>query len=212
MSTCAECKKKECQKSEVSNLSNCPTKDKDWLKSVKAEYEKEENIKISQLAAHIEKTGYCKWTRIEEIYHFAKQGKMNKIGIAFCVGLSNEARVVSRYFRTKGFDVVSAVCCCGALDKSVAKIAEDDKFNPFEEESMCNPIGQALLFNKLSTDLNVILGLCVGHDSLFMKYAKSLTTVLAVKDRVLGHNPLAAIYQSESYYKKKLFDEDTEWL
>jgi uncharacterized metal-binding protein len=42
----------------------------------------------------------------------------------------------------------------------------------------------------------------VGHDSLFFKYTNVPTTVLAVKDRVTGHNPLAAVYQADSYYRK----------
>ena len=54
---------------------------------------------------------------------------------------------------------------------------------------MCNPIGQAVFLNKAGTQLNVILGLCVGHDSLFIKHAEAPVTVFAVKDRVLAHNP-----------------------
>ena len=69
---------------------------------------------------------------------------------------------------------------------------------------MCNPIMQAKLLNKEKTDLNVVVGLCVGHDSLFYKYAKGLTTTLITKDRVLAHNPVGALYQSRAYYKKLL--------
>lgn len=60
---------------------------------------------------------------------------------------------------------------------------------------MCNPIAQAEYLNDKQTDLNIVLGLCVGHDSLFFKYSKAPTIVLAVKDRVLDHNPLKAIYE-----------------
>jgi uncharacterized metal-binding protein len=67
---------------------------------------------------------------------------------------------------------------------------------------MCNPVYQAKLLNDEKVDLNVLLGLCVGHDSLFFKYGEAPTTVLAVKDRVTGHNPLAAIYLADSYYKR----------
>jgi uncharacterized metal-binding protein len=67
---------------------------------------------------------------------------------------------------------------------------------------MCNPVFQAKLLNHEKTELNILLGLCVGHDSIFFKYAEAPTTVLAVKDRVTGHNPLAAIYLSDSYYQK----------
>ncbi len=51
--------------------------------------------------------------------------------------------------------------------------------------------------------MNLILGLCVGHDTLFIKHSQAPVTVLAAKDRFLGHNPLAALYLAEGYYKKK---------
>ena len=77
---------------------------------------------------------------------------------------------------------------------------------------MCNPIGQALFLNEQQTDFNLMIGLCVGHDTLFMKYAKAPMTVLAVKDRVTGHNPLAAIYLAQGYYNKKFYPDDPEEL
>ena len=67
---------------------------------------------------------------------------------------------------------------------------------------MCNPILQAKLLNEAKTDLNLVVGLCVGHDSLFYKYSEALTTTVVTKDRVLGHNPAAALYTAESYYKR----------
>jgi uncharacterized metal-binding protein len=66
---------------------------------------------------------------------------------------------------------------------------------------MCNPALQALILNDAETDFNILLGLCVGHDSIFLKEAEAPCTVLAVKDRVLGHNPLAAVYNIDSYYR-----------
>ena len=66
-------------------------------------------------------------------------------------------------------------------------------------ENMCNPILQAKLLNAAGTDLNILMGLCVGHDSMFYKYSEALVTTLVSKDRVLAHNPVAAIYQSDKY-------------
>lgn len=60
------------------------------------------------------------------------------------------------------------------------------------------------MLNAKHTDMNIVMGLCVGHDSLFYKYSEALTTTLVVKDRVTGHNPVAALYTSQSYYKTKL--------
>ena len=50
--------------------------------------------------------------------------------------------------------------------------------------------------------------LCVGHDTLFIKHSEAPVTYLIVKDRVLGHNPAAALYTAKFYYKRVL-DEKT---
>jgi uncharacterized metal-binding protein len=67
---------------------------------------------------------------------------------------------------------------------------------------MCNPLRQVKVLDHEKAELSVLSSLRVGHDSLFFKYADAPTTVLAVKDRVTGHNPLAAVYLSHSYYRK----------
>ena len=125
-----------------------------------------------------------------------------RLGLVFCIGLANEASVVDEIFRTHGFEVVSVVCKAGRTSKEIIGIEEKDKIFQGTDEAMCNPIFQARLLNHEKTEFNILLGLCVGHDSLFLKYAEAPNTVLAVKDRVTGHNPLAAIYLSQSYYQK----------
>jgi uncharacterized metal-binding protein len=50
------------------------------------------------------------------------------------------------------------------------------------------------------------MGLCVGHDSLFTKHSEAPVTTLVVKDRVLGHNPVSALYTVASY-SAHLLDE-----
>jgi uncharacterized metal-binding protein len=67
---------------------------------------------------------------------------------------------------------------------------------------MCNPLLQAEVLNEENTEFNVMLGLCVGHDALFLRHARALTTVFAVKDRLTGHNPLAALYTSRTYHSR----------
>ena len=64
------------------------------------------------------------------------------------------------------------------------------------------PVAQAELLNSHGAEFNVVMGLCVGHDSLFFRYAKALSTVLVAKDRVLGHNPVAALHLAGSYYDR----------
>ncbi len=141
-------------------------------------------------------------TRIVEIYEFAEKMGYRRLGLAFCAGLIREAAVVDEIFRHHGFDVVSVMCKAGGILKDAIDIRDDEKIMPGIDETMCNPIFQAKVLNAEKTDFNILLGLCVGHDSLFFKYTDAYTTVLAVKDRVTGHNPLAAVYLSDSYYMK----------
>lgn len=138
--------------------------------------------------------------RMQEIWEFAQKMGYSKLGIAFCAGLAAEARVVDRILKDHGFETMSVVCKAGAVPKEEIGVRDDQKIRAGEHESMCNPIFQAMLLNEGGTHFNIVLGLCVGHDSLFFKYAQAPTTVLAVKDRVTGHNPLACIYTSQGYY------------
>ena len=107
-----------------------------------------------------------------------------------------------KYLKNHDFDVMSVCCKAGRTHKDQIGIGDEDKIYRGTDEAMCNPIFQARLLNAEKTDFNVLLGLCVGHDSLFFKHADAYTTVLAVKDRVTGHNPLAAIYLHDTYYRK----------
>lgn len=141
-------------------------------------------------------------TRIQEICEFSRRMGYTRLGLAFCVGLKAEAAIVSSILKDNGFEVVSVCCKAGRTPKDLIGIADEDKIYQGTDESMCNPIFQAKALNHEKTDFNILLGLCVGHDSLFFKYSRAMTTVLAAKDRVTGHNPLAAVYLHQSYYRK----------
>jgi uncharacterized metal-binding protein len=140
--------------------------------------------------------------RIVEIVEFARRMRFSRLGLVFCIGLRREAAVVSEILTTNGFEVASVSCKVGAKPKSVLGIGPEEQVDQtVAHETMCNPVLQAMVVNEVGTDFNVLLGLCVGHDSLFFKHSQAMGTVLAVKDRLLGHNPLAAISQYESYYR-----------
>jgi uncharacterized metal-binding protein len=205
--SCASCGRYVCGKSgEQPRLEelpeNCPVRNEEWKTAAKAAYDDPENRKIAAAAAATEHDGYCVWPRLQEVAEFCRRAGYKKLGLAFCTGLKREAAIVYRYYQQQGLEVVSAICQCGAISKEEVGIPETAKFNPGQHEPMCNPVGQAMIMNQAGTDFNVVLGLCVGHDSLFFKHAEAPCTVLAAKDRVLGHNPLAAVYLSQSYYKK----------
>ena len=142
--------------------------------------------------------------RLQEIIEFARKMEFKRLGIVFCDGLRREAGAVARVLKKQGFEVVSAVCKVGGVPKEEIGLRDDQKIEIGTEETMCNPLAQAELMNRSQTEFNILIGLCVGHDSLFFKHAKAYTTVLAAKDRVTGHNPLAAIYTLGSYTERFL--------
>lgn len=141
-------------------------------------------------------------TRLVEIAELARRLGYGRLGLAFCIGLANEARMVAEVLGQWGFTVVSAACKAGHTPKESLGLEDEDKVFQGQPETMCNPVFQAELLNQAGTQFNVLLGLCVGHDTLFFQHAAAPTTVLAVKDRVTGHNPLAAIYTCGTYYRK----------
>ena len=133
--------------------------------------------------------------------HFAHKIGAKKLGIATCIGLIEESRTLAKILRINGFEVVGVACKVSTTKKVDIGIPEEcNKTGPI----MCNPILQAELLNDEETDLNLIMGLCVGHDSLFIKHSKALVNSVVTKDRVLGHNPAVCLYQANGYYKKLL--------
>jgi uncharacterized metal-binding protein len=142
--------------------------------------------------------------RLQEIKEFAIRMGYKKLGLAFCSGLMSEAKILSKLLTDWGFQVSSIICKVGAIPKEELGLQDSDKINPGNHESMCNPLAQAEFLNQAGTELNIMMGLCVGHDALFLKNADAYTTVFAVKDRLYGHNPQAAIYTLDSYSKHLL--------
>ena len=187
---CSQCNKKLCYAGK-----NCR---KEITEKIMDEYKKEDNLKIAKVSAYIEATYYMKKTRLEEIIEFCKLMNYKKIGIAFCIGLENEAKILDKIL-SKHFDVYSVCCKVCGIDKDKLNLT---KINPNNRESICNPIAQAEILKEKETDLNIIVGLCIGHDILFQKYSRAPTTTFAVKDRILAHNPIGALYSR--YYLKTI--------
>jgi uncharacterized metal-binding protein len=164
------------------------------------QYKEAENLKISRAAAAIEAKHYQEATRLEEIKLFAEKMGYTKLGIATCSGLISEAQMIAAYLK-KNFEVFVVICKNGGLLKNSLELQQVEAG---KDEVMCNPIGQAVFLNQQQTDLNIICGLCVGHDMLFTKNSAAPVTTIIVKDRVLGHNPAAVLYSS--YYRRKVLD------
>ena len=204
--SCIDCGSGSCNNMDGKNPPFCLTTHLDpaLLEEVMLLYTEDDwNQKVTQASATVEADFYCKATRVEEIMEFARRIDAKRIGIATCLGLLNEARIAARIFRKAGFEVYGVACKVGSQLKTAVGIPE---YCSAVGANMCNPILQAKLLNEAKTDLNVVVGLCVGHDSLFYKYSEALVTTLVTKDRVLAHNPVAALYQANAYYKRLLDD------
>ncbi|WKY45675.1 DUF1847 domain-containing protein [Eubacteriaceae bacterium ES2] len=206
--SCIDCAVVNCIKRESKFPDFCPTIQtvaENDLTSVKKIYREDENQKSMIAAAEVEMEGYGRLTRVEEIMEYARKMNATKLGIATCAGLISESRILAKIFRHHGFEVYGLSCKIGCIKKTEINIPKEcEDFSPHT----CNPILQAKLLNEAKTDLNVVVGLCVGHDSLFYKYSDALVTTAVTKDRVLGHNPAAVLYTANFYYQKKLFPEN----
>ncbi len=198
--SCIDCGVVNCLKEEGRFPDFCPGADisEDLLNSAMSEYEKEDIKAIAIAAAETEAENYCKMTRMEETMEFAGKIGAKKIGIATCAGLISEARVAAKILRKKNFEVVGISCKCATQKKEDIGIPKSCNITGV---NMCNPVLQAKFLNNEKTDLNILIGLCVGHDSLFYKYSEAPVTTLVSKDRVLAHNTVAALYQADKYLK-----------
>ena len=206
--SCVDCCLLNCYKRDKEYPDFCLTTGltKETIDKVWALYEEDENRKVSIISAQIENEFYGKYTRVEEVVEFARRMGYTKIGIATCIGLIDESRILARILRKNGFEVYCAVCKIGSFLKSDVGVPAEDITRT--GAVMCNPVMQAEVLNQAGTDFNVVMGLCVGHDSLFYKYSEALVTTLVAKDRVLAHNPVGALYQAGAYYKKLLAENE----
>jgi len=130
--------------------------------------------------------GYVRGSnRLEEIKNYARKAGIKRIGIAHCVSMPREADAVNRFLSDE-FQVFSVDCKCGRITKHEMLGCEG-------ESLICNPAGQAEFLKDQRTELNISMGLCVGHDMLFSQKSDVAVTTLVVKDRVNHHNPIEGI-------------------
>lgn len=153
-----------------------------------------DNPKLSHIhraATAIEGRHYCQQTRLGEIILFAREMNFHKIGVAFCVGLTEEVAVINDIL-SREFEVYSVCCKVAGIPKEKFQLEQIDPEK--DMEVTCNPAGQADLLNRAGTELNIVAGLCVGHDAIFSACSEAPVTTLIAKDRVLAHNPAGAVY------------------
>lgn len=189
-------------------LDNCPMK-------ITPEVEKEaRNLyltdafvkKSTGVASIVEAQGYIHWPRLKDTVEYAKGMEYKKLGLAFCIGMLQETRIIAEILENYGFEVLSVCCKTGSVKKIDVGVPKE--FTMFSKTGYtigwisCNPAAQALILNHHKTEMNIIIGLCVGHDISFTHLSKAPVTTLIAKDRSSPHNPAACLF---SHYGKEFF-------
>lgn len=198
--SCADCGTKGCDGKGGRRPDFCLTDNmpEDALEESLTHYVDGEEARILRTAASVEHDGYLRWCRVRETMEFARRMGYTRIGIATCVGLLSETRTLAAILRSNGFEVFGIGCKAGMVRKTDVGIdPECMEIGPHT----CNPVLQAEVLNREGTQLNIVMGLCVGHDCLFSKHSEAPVTTLVAKDRVLANNPCGALYNAGSYYK-----------
>lgn len=212
---CAKCPRRVCNTEEWDKgPDNCPSKIRaEVIRKATEKCISPENLRFAYNASKQEASCYVKLphapevispskSRVEEIMEFAERMCYKRLGVAYCVGVQYEVGLLVPILENRGFEVVSVCCKCGSVPKEELGFEEWEKISAGTFEPMCHPIAQAAILNSYNTELNIMVCLCVGHDSLFLKNSKAPCTVLAAKDRVFGHAPLLALYLSRSYHRR----------
>ncbi len=207
MSRCAECGVYACRSGKIDNApEHCPMLSEEAVyEDAKNEYLKPEVREIALKSALTESAGYCQVDPVGRDHQFQPPGRLHHSGTGFLRRPAQGGGRSRQDPERRRIQVESVMCKTGSVPKETLGVKEDEKVRPGQFEPMCNPICQAKLLNRAGTQLNILLGLCVGHDTLFLKYSEAPATIFAVKDRALAHNPLGAIYAGH-YFSRKFAD------
>ena len=220
---CSKCGVFACMENKPLNVPKfCPINTrKEVMDEALKHYFDPEDQKMMSAAARTVINGITNsWTRIEDVMNFAREMGYKKLGIATCIALISESRILTEILEINGFEVKSVCCKAGSNFEGDVGLHGVDFKQGFESANtlnlnlggqvdipLCNPIGQAFLLNNEKTDLNILLGLCTGHDALFIKHSEAPVTPLIVKDRRTLHNPAAALYGSNHFFKRLMKPE-----
>ncbi len=202
--TCANCKIYTCcdkEKDMERAPKNCPMRNEAYLAEIYEEYKDPEinRFYVASKTARQPKTATSFVPRLLRVIELCKKMGYKKIGLAFCVKFKDEADLYSGIIRKHGIEVVSVSCCNGGFNIADYGVPLPEGC---EFDAACNPIGQARLVNEEKVDFNIVMGLCTGHDSLFIRNAEAMSTVVVVKDPATGHCPPMALYLYDEYYER----------
>ncbi len=69
-------------------------------------YAQGENLNLLNRSALVEARGYCRWTRLREVGEFARLMGYQRLGLAHCPDMAQEATRVAGFLRESGLDPV----------------------------------------------------------------------------------------------------------
>ena len=121
--------------------------------------------------------------RLQAIRQFACEAGMKRL--ANCIVFSRQTKIIMAYF-SRYFEVFVVDCKYGRMSK-------ENLFGENSRKVLCNPSGQADFLNQKKTDLNISIGLCVGHDMIFSQKSLAPVTTFFVKDFVNDHDSAQAV-------------------
>ena len=174
--SCVDCKTLGCAHNNGRYPSFCETRGMtdEEAALLRHDYEEDaETYEFMKATAETTARGFAdQLCRAAEPLDYARRMGYKKIGVAFCAGVADEARIFAKILRIHNYKVVGYTCKVGALSNAQMGL----------KESCC--------------DLNVLMGLCVGHDSYFYKLSDAPVTTLMTKDKAMVNNPGAALWAS----------------
>lgn len=208
--SCHKCKTLACMESYAQGIPKyCRAgKFKEVIEASKEEYFEPGIAELHLATARVNKRGGFEWTRVQQCIEFAREIGATKVGLAVCVACIREGRAMANLLEAAGLEVVTVGCMVGAVSPQDTGIP-DELITGIG--IACNPLAQAKIMNEEGTQLNFIYGLCVGHDTLFIRYSEAPVTYVATKDAVTGDNAGAALKSGLLRLKLAVTYQDTSF-
>lgn len=132
-------------------------------------------------SAEVVREGEGKLNRLNEFILFCKKMGWKKIGISHCIASKEQGELLTDYLKKNNFEVFRCGCKVYEINKDEINILTKVLG---KKEFSCNPCAQADILNRAGTEVNILLGPCIGHDMIIQQRSKAPCTTLLIKDRI----------------------------
>ena len=199
---CESCNVAACEFTERTAPEFCPQQNitEEMHNDAMRLYNLPENHQIMECAAKVS-ANTVNSTRVQDTLKFASYMGAKRVGIATCTAMLKETRILAGLLRKAGFEVKAVGC---KLESNKKEDLGIEKLPNDSDCPICNPIMQALILNQAQCDINILMGICIGHDALFCKYSQAPAVTLVAKDFMAANNPCAVLYTANGVYKEKV--------